>query len=291
MELIDKLIEKYAERNVRLYSVTQIKDNKADIRYITPSSACHNSYSVAKAFTVTAIGMLVDAGLLSVYDKIYDILGEYFPATYDKKWEDVTVDNVLLHKMGIEHGFLDIDTEDITEYGTDDFLKVCFSASLPIPIGEKRVYSDAAYYILSRVVARISGENLCDFLRTRLFNPLKFQEVAWSICPQGYSMGATGLYIRTCDMAKLGVVYLNDGIYKDATNGYEARIVSKAWTDFALEHGYELKLRGVEGNMSYSKGGMYGQMLYLSKTDNTVLAWHAFDKTGAAKEIMAELGI
>ena len=32
---------------------------------------------------------------------------------------------------------------------------------------------------------------------------MKFKEFAWSRCPYGYSMGATGLYIRTEDMVKL----------------------------------------------------------------------------------------
>ena len=62
---IDEIIEGFKKRNIRLYSITEIKGGKADVRYITPSSACHNSYSIAKAFTVTALGMLFDEGKLS----------------------------------------------------------------------------------------------------------------------------------------------------------------------------------------------------------------------------------
>lgn len=280
---IDEIIEGFKKRNIRLYSITEIKGGKADVRYITPSSACHNSYSIAKAFTVTALGMLFDEGKLSPDEKVFDILRDSFPEDHDKKWEKVTLHDVMLHKMGLEKGFLDIDVEDIRTYGTHDFLRYAFSKSLPLEVGEKYVYSDAAYYILSRVVASKAGCDMLAYMRPRLFVPLEFQEVAWSVCPFGYSMGATGLYIKTCDMAKLGQVYLDGGAY------FGKRIISQEWRDLVFKNGYELKRR--PAREAYKKGGMYGQMLYISAEDDCVLAWHAFDKTGGTKDIMDSLGL
>lgn len=280
---IDAIIDEFGRRNIRLYSITEIKDGCADVRYITPASACHNSYSVAKAFTVTALGMLFDEGKLSPEERVFDILRDSFPEDHDKKWEQVTLHDTMLHKMGIDKGFLDIDTEDIRTYGTQDFLRYAFGKPLPLPVGEKYVYSDAAYYILSRVVAAKAGCDMLAYMRPRLFVPLEFQEVAWSICPFGYSIGATGLYIKTCDMAKLGQVYLDGGIY----NG--KRIISQEWRDLVFKNGYELKRRSARE--AYTKGGMYGQRLYVSVEDNCVIAWHAFDRTGGTKDIMESLGL
>ena len=141
------------------------------------------------------------------------------PDGYDKKWDSVTVDNVIKHKVGFNEGFLDIDVEDVAgyeqKYGTrTDFLKIVLSHNIYFEPGTQFCYSDAAYYLLSRVVTKKSGERLDDFLNSRLFVPLCFSEVAWSHCPQGFPMGATGLYIRTNDMVKVAQLYLNRGMYE-----------------------------------------------------------------------------
>ena len=82
----------------------------------------------------------------------------------------------------------------------------------------------------------------------------------------GHCMGATGLYIRTTDMTKLGAVYLNGGCY------HGERILSKKWVDTVFERGYEL--RPCEAG-AYRKGGMRGQMLAIFPRQNRVVAWHA----------------
>ena len=81
-------------------------------------------------------------------------------------------------------------------------------------------------------------------------------------------MGATGLYISTEDMAKLGRVYLNDGKFC----GKE--ILSKNWVDSVYERGYEL--RKIRGSI-YGKGGMLGQMLAVIKDKGVSVAWHGYN--------------
>ena len=81
----------------------------------------------------------------------------------------------------------------------------------------------------------------------------------------GHPMGATGLYIRTVDMVKLGQVYLNGGTYGGT------RIISEDWVKLTLDNGYELnKMK----ENSYGKGGMNGQQLWVFPEKNHVIAWH-----------------
>ena len=82
----------------------------------------------------------------------------------------------------------------------------------------------------------------------------------------GHTMGATGLYIRTDDMVKLGALYLCDGCYRGE------RILSREWVNTVLERGYELR-EGVAG--AIRKGGMRGQMLAIFPKQNRAVAWHA----------------
>ena len=110
-----------AERdNMCVYSICEIKDGVSRNIDIVPSSNCHNSYSVTKAFVVTALGILEDRGLLSVDDPVYPIFADKFPEGFDEKWKKVKISDVMRHMVGFEYGFLDIDCEDILSYGTDD---------------------------------------------------------------------------------------------------------------------------------------------------------------------------
>ena len=282
-EIQNALAKQLSTTEATLLSIASYQNSEITYKTVTPFDNCHNCYSVAKVFTVTAIGMLYDEGRLKTSDKVFDILKEYFPKEFDPKWKEVTLHDLLTHTFGISSGFLDIDAEDPQKFGTD-YLAYCFSMPLYEDMKNTRVYSDGAYYILARVASRVASMDICDYLMPKLFIPLGFREVAWSVCPHGYSMGATGLYIRTDDMLKLGVVYLEDGCYN------QKRILSSEWVQTVWERGYELRPRfGKDG--IHTKGGMYGQMLYIDKNNGIVHAWHAHDRIGAVKRAMDALGI
>ena len=67
---------------------------------INPANPTFNCYSVAKAFSVTAIGLLYDKGLVKPNTLLVDILRKYYPSDIDTKWTKVTIHDVLLHKVG-----------------------------------------------------------------------------------------------------------------------------------------------------------------------------------------------
>ena len=267
---MDRMVEFIKQNNYPIYRVAQlVGDREIEKETLRVSNPCQNSYSVAKAFVVTAIGILCDRGRLSTDDLVIDLLSEeissFTRARMDVRWKSVTVDMVLSHRLGLPRNFLDIDCCDATQFG-DDYLDYLFTHPLCSDHGGDRVYTDGAYYLLSRVAEAVSGMRLDAFLWKELFSKLGFREVAWSTCPMGHTMGATGLYIRTEDMIKLGALYLNGGCYRGE------RILSKEWVNTVFERGYELR-EGIEGVIR--KGGMRGQMLAIFQKQNRVVAWHA----------------
>ena len=273
MMTLEQLRDLAGTLGFRLYHIAELDHGVLRTAEGEPANACQNSYSVAKAFTMTAIGMLCDRGLLRVEDRVYPLFEREFPADHDPNWEKVTVEHALTHRVGFREGFLDIDVEDVSSYGTDDYLSVVLRHPVEYEPGTREVYSDAAFYLLSRVVAKVSGERLDDFLMHELFTPLGFQEVAWSHCPHGHAMGATGLYIRSQDMVKLGEVYRTGGLWQGR------RILSEDWVAQTLRKGYELRPTG----KGYGKGGMLGQMLFVLPGQERVLAWHGHGEDEAVR--------
>ena len=251
-----------------VYNISEIHNSKQETVTITPANPCQNCYSVAKAFTVTAIGLAVDDGVLSTDERIIDIFADELPENMDPRWENMTVHHVLKHSAGFSGGFMDIDCVDANTFG-DDYLGYLFKTPLTYCPGEGYAYSDAAFYLLSRVVTKKTGRLMDEYMWERVFYPLAFREMAWSKCPKGYPMGATGLYIYTEDMAKLGEVYVNGGLY----NG--KRILSEAWVNIVKSREYEF--RKISDGKCYGKGGMRGQMLLFFPETKRVVAWHSYE--------------
>lgn len=267
--MINKCKQKALMEKYNMYFICEgNRDYTIKKEVVVPANPTCNCYSVAKAFTVMAIGILYDKGLLTLDTRVIDVLNKYLPTDIDEKWSKVTIHDVLLHKVGFGSGLLDIDCDDASLYQTFDYLNIVFKTKLEYDPGTVYQYTDAAYYLLSRVVAEITHSDIEDFLRPILMETMKFKELAWSKCPKGYSMGATGLYIRTEDMVKLGILYLNKGIWMGN------RIISEEWVNLVIANRYEFTHIK---NGWYAKGGMRGQFLMFNFEKGKALAGHSFD--------------
>lgn len=237
----------------------------------------NNSYSVAKCFAAAAIGFLWDEKKIGLDEPVTEVLkGEFDSAA--PGWENVLVRHALGHTMGISNGYLDIDTEDILSYGTDDFLTYAFSHPIMHAPGTHYCYSDAAYYIVSRLAERRSGEKLDEYLMHKLLRPLHVQEAAFSRCPRNHPIGATGLYIRARDMVKLGYVYCQRGVWEGQ------QLLSEAWIRIEEQEGFNFSETTVKG--VYAKGGMCGQKLLYSPEKGYAAAWHSYCTDGRSRGLV-----
>lgn len=274
----NEYVKRAQEADLNIYFIAEGTRDGTIIKHtVVPANPTCNCYSIAKAFVVTAFGMLYDKGILHPDMKVYDILGDLFPADAHPNWKEVTLHNVLLHKIGIDHDCIDIDNESGESYPSElDYLGILLSSPLPHYPGTVYKYSDAAYYLLSRVIERTCGSDPAELLRPIMMKQMKFKEFAWSVCPDGYCIGATGLYLRTEDMLKLGMLYLNNGIWNNH------RIISKKWIDTVLKCGYEFCDLGAGW---YGKCGLNGQILAFNYGLDKAVAWNSFDSFSLSKII------
>ena len=231
------------------------------------TNPCQNTYSISKAFVVTAIGLLWDHGVLSLDDRVLSLLGNEVDkktrAKMDPRWLDVTVEMVLLHQLALPEAFLDIDVPH-EDFGRD-YLAYLLTYPTVGEFGGKRTYTDGAYYLLARVAEKLTGMRLDTFLWQHIFKPFGVREVAWSCCPMGHTMGATGLYLHARDVVKLGILYRDGGVYDGR------RLLSSEFVETALTKGFELRPR--EGTATWGKSGSCGQMLAVFPKTSRVLAF------------------
>ena len=180
-------------------------------------------YSVSKSFTSTAVGMAVDEGLLSLDDKVISFFPGHLPEAVSDNLSKMRVRDLLSMTSG--HAF---DTLDwLVKSDNPDWISLFLALPVELEPGSRFVYNSGASFMLSAIVQAVTGVNLLDYLTPRLFEPLGYGDIDWDINFKGIATGGWGLSIGMEDLAKLGLLYLNRGMWGGK------RILSEKWIDEA----------------------------------------------------------
>lgn len=116
--------------------------------------------SVTKQFTAAAILLLVEKGKLSLNDH----LSQFFP-DYPKA-DSVTIHMLLSHSSGLALGFKEIALSTISvDSAYSEIKKIPYEFSP----GTQSAYSNIGYYLLGKIIEKVSGEKYAAFLSKNIF--------------------------------------------------------------------------------------------------------------------------
>ncbi len=169
----------------------------------------HLLFSVSKSFTSTAVGLAIDAGLLSLDDKVISFFdADELPETISDNLAAMTVWHLLTMTTG--------HSQDTVEALSRDrrMVKIFLGLDVEHEPGTVFVYNTGATYMLSAILQRLAGENLLEYLRPRLFEPLGITEATWQVSREGITVGGWGLSINTESLARFGQLLLQRGVWK-----------------------------------------------------------------------------
>jgi CubicO group peptidase (beta-lactamase class C family) len=171
----------------------------------------HMLYSLSKSFTSTAVGFAVAEGKLNLDDQVIKFFPDEAPADPSANLRAMRVRDLLRMNTGnqseapIRVNFPDLQTES--------WVKTFLTHPVPFKPGTHFLYNSPAAYMLSAIVQKVTGMTVLGYLRPRLFEPLGFKDPTWVSSPQGITAGAYGLSVRTEEIARLGELYLQKGMW------------------------------------------------------------------------------
>ncbi|WP_231128650.1 serine hydrolase domain-containing protein [Chryseobacterium vaccae] len=116
--------------------------------------------SVTKQFTASAILQLAEKGKLSLDDKLNKFLPDFPNA------ENVTLHMLLSHSSGLSLGFKELALSTISADSAYKEIKKIPYEFLP---GTKSEYSNIGYYLLGKIIEKVSGEKYAVFLKKNIF--------------------------------------------------------------------------------------------------------------------------
>jgi CubicO group peptidase (beta-lactamase class C family) len=198
-----------------------LKDGKlvGDWRFGKPVEPIE-AMSVTKSVTSLAIGNLLYKGKIRSLD---EPVSTYFPEWKEGPKKAITLRHLLTHTSGLQ---ANPTTEEI--YGSPDIVKVALDADLAKEPGTDFFYNNKAVNLLGPIVEKVSGKKLDEYMRDEVFAPLGVTRFSWMRDKAGNPHVMAGVKLDALDMAKLGQLMLDGGVYQGR------RIVSAEWAREAV---------------------------------------------------------
>lgn len=227
------------------------------------------THSMTKSVTACAIGMLVDAGRLTLDQKVAPLFPE-IAIDPDSRAARMTVEDLLTMRSGQGTEVSGSIWRGISTSWIAEFFRIPFDHEP----GTTYVYSSAASYMLSAIVTRVTGQTIHDFLRPRLFDPLGITNIRWDVGPDGINPGGNGISFTTADGLKLGILHAQRGLWRGQ------RILSDRWVAEATRihaglPGDQYGYHWVVGDGHFAMLGVFVQMVRVFPGSNAVLAFNA----------------
>ncbi|MCB1233613.1 MAG: serine hydrolase [Verrucomicrobiae bacterium] len=220
---IREFIQAADERIDTLHSFMLVRHGKAIAEaWWKPESAekPHVLWSLSKSFNATAVGLAVAEGKLGLDDPVLKFFPGEAPAEPNENLKAMRVRDLLTMSGG--H---DVEPKFAIESGPT--VKGFLAHPVAHQPGAWFRYNTPGSYLLSAIVTKATGQTVLDYLKPRLFEPLGIENPEWGATAEGYNFGGYGLFVRTEDIAKFGLLYLQKGQW----NGKQ--LIPEDWVDAA----------------------------------------------------------
>jgi len=268
-----------------------------------------HSWSAAKSFTNALIGVLANQGKLDL-DQQAPI-----PAWQDDERSQITVRQMLNMTSGIDNsdradgGLLG---EALCGRGALDVNQLAANRPLISEPNSKWAYSTATSNLLAFVAGNLMGDDRYSrqaYVNQHLLSPIGADDIIMSYDKAGYFLGGSHVYAAARDYARLGYLYLRDGVWDGQ------RILPEGWVDFsrtraptenngnhAAHFWLNVKGKGWQPDMlpggpesAFVIAGNGGQYVYILPSHDMLLVrlgeWQIFSRADLVKSLAAVVAV
>lgn len=279
-EKILNFIEYLERQKIELSSLMILRHGKIGVEgYWSPykKEQIRSIYSLTKAFTAAAMGFLIQEGRLSLSDTVVSFFPQYIPDNPSPNLLGITVKHLLTMTSGHD--------KEPNFRAKGDWVAEFFKMPVPYPPGTHFFYNNLGTHLLSEILYKITGLQLSEYLATRLFAPLGITEYDCYRNHLGHEYGAGGLLLKTEDLAKFSLLFLQDGVFNGRqilppgwANEMTRTHVAQSYANFDPEgrfphwssgYGYQTWMCKEEG--LYRFEGIYGQMAIVIPQKDAVI--------------------
>ena len=184
--------------------------------------------SVTKSVTSAMVGIALDRGCLSsVEQKMLDSFPEVAGQITDSRKEQITIREMLQMRAGFPSEETHPDLWDGLLSG--HYVPLIEAFPLVTDPGTAFHYSNLTSNWLGIIVDRACGMHMKSYAEENLFLPMGVEAGEWGTDWEGHNNGCGDLHLRARDMAKFGLLYLDDGKYEGT------QLIPEEWVHDSLQ--------------------------------------------------------
>jgi CubicO group peptidase (beta-lactamase class C family) len=274
--LLQEMLDAINEQNLSVDSVVVVHNGYiVTERCYSPykKDTPHEVYSITKSVVSALIGIAIQEGYInSVEEPVLDLFPGRTFENDDARKRSMTLEHLLTMSSGLEW-----DWDEMVS--SRDWVQYVLDQPMYIEPGKEFLYSSGNAHVLSAVIQEASGQNTHEFAQQHLFDPLGIAETNWQKDIDGIVKGGWGLKLVPRDMAKLGYLYLNKGVWDGQqivpTSWIEATTAKHIQVPEPLEPWdlYMGYLWWLHEDGPYAAHGMKGQFIYVIPESDLVVVF------------------
>ncbi len=228
-----QLFSQLQNRKNKLHSILLIKNNQLIIEeYFNENSVDkpHDLRSTTKSIRSILMGIAIDKGFI---DNVNDPVSKYLKSpvptkNLDKRKEKITIANLLTMSSGFECNDWDKKSKGQEDkvYKKKDWLQYTLDLPMVNEPGMVSNYCSMGAILVAEIISQSSGMTIDKFAEKYLFKPLEIENLKWGHTSNKEVINSgKRLYMTSRDMAKIGQLILNSGIWNNK------QIVSQKWVE------------------------------------------------------------
>lgn len=229
----------------------------------------YRAWSSAKMLTNALIGILVGQGKLELDEP--PGIPEWSAA--DDPRAKITVEHLLHMSSGLEKD--GAGAYPVYHNGAD-IAQITTAASLEVPPGSRWSYANRDTLLLVRAMRSALGdEDYWRFPVEDLLDRIGMHDTILESDPYGNYILSSQVYSTPRDLARLGLLFLQDGVWDND------RILPEGWVDFSIQPAPARK-RGIGALLAYGLDGFlgYGAQVWLYKPIPGLISYDAYSGIG-----------
>jgi CubicO group peptidase (beta-lactamase class C family) len=255
-EALVEILQFFHEEEINFHSVLLVRNGYLVLEVYRPpydADESHALVSATKTITSILVGIAIDQGYIEGVDQpVIDLFPELTFDNMDADKAAITVEDFLTMRGGLS--WSGISPQEI------------LNNPVAHPPGTVFQYNQAQPRFFSSTIEQMTGMDTLDFAREMLFEPLgiSVEDDEWGRVRRTRD-GALALSLTPQEMAKIGYLYLNDGMWDGQ------HIVSAEW----VEQSTSLHVEELPGFDAYGYGYFWwvstGGSYYLAVGSGTQL--------------------
>ncbi|MEM6692057.1 MAG: serine hydrolase, partial [Planctomycetota bacterium] len=208
----------------------------------------HNIWSCSKSFTSTALGLLIDEGKCSL---------DTIAADHEPELSEFYPDVRLSHFASMTSGY---SAEGRSRWNDEnsDWSWTPYKPEDPMfSPGSHFAYWDEAQMMFGRVLTRIAGEPLVEYLERQVFTPIRMGDVEWKMEGEvdgvAINNGCTNIHLSARQLARFGLLMMANGRWKSE------QVIPEEWISLATSTQVSGNTPVFDGDRANVRGsGSYG---------------------------------